>query len=73
MTINNRFSIGDFVYLKTDTDQLKRIIVGIKITPGSLVYFLEQGLDSSEHYEFELSEEKDQCIILGIDQDAINN
>lgn len=27
MTINNKFNIGDIVYLITDTDKLKRMVV----------------------------------------------
>lgn len=36
MIINCAFEIGDIVYLKTDPEQNKRIVVGIFIYPGGI-------------------------------------
>lgn len=59
MTINNKFSIGQFVYLTTDTDRLRRAVVGIKINPNNgLSYLLVCGEKDSWHYELEISDEK---------------
>lgn len=63
MTINNRFNIGQEVYLKTDPDQLKRIICQIAITPGAaLIYQLALASQNSWHYEIEISATEDQLL-----------
>lgn len=59
MVIENKYEIGDTVYLKTDADQLSRIIVGIKIfKQGEIMYELVSGTIQSSHYDFEISAEK---------------
>jgi len=59
MTINNLFEIGQFVWLKTDTDKLKRIVVSIQIHPnGALSYHLACGKEDEWHHEFEITNEK---------------
>ena len=63
MVINNTYDFNDLVYLKTDEDQKKRIVIGIKIVPsGEILYLLSCGTICSEHYEFEISVEKDVLI-----------
>lgn len=63
MIIENKHEIGDTVYLVTDEDQKKRIVVSIWVKPGNnILYELSQGNCSSYHYEFELSAEKDVLI-----------
>lgn len=59
MTIQTKYNIGDTVYLKTDSDQYKRIITGIWITPTGYSYQISKGIETSQHYEMELSAEKD--------------
>jgi hypothetical protein len=59
MTIKNKFELGQTVYLITDKEQEARIVTGIKIGPGDLIYQLACGKDLSEHYDFEISEEAD--------------
>lgn len=59
MVIDNKFDIGQIVYLKTDEDQLPRIITGLTIRGNNvLVYCLSSGTSESWHYDFEISEEK---------------
>lgn len=58
MTINNKFAIGDRVFLVTDQDQLPRIVSGITIRNGVLIYLLSQNVQETGHYEFEISDEK---------------
>lgn len=59
IVINNEYEIGDIVYLKTDQDQLPRIVNCIKVFKhGELNYELAQGTLVSLHYEFELQKEK---------------
>lgn len=60
MVIKNTFNLGDEVYLKTDTDQKKRLIVGLSINiNGSILYRLVCGTEDDYHYEQEISETKD--------------
>lgn len=53
------YEIGDTVYLKTDLDQLERIITEILIKPGCVVYLVVFETSASWHYDFELSLDKD--------------
>lgn len=63
MLINNKFNIGQTVYLKTDTDQLRRIVTAIKVCgDNSFFYELSCGRECSDHYDFEISEEVNQEI-----------
>lgn len=65
MVIDNKFNIGDMVYLVTDADQLPRVITNIEIRPGNcLVYRLCIGASMSNHYEFEISAEKETALHL---------
>ncbi len=58
MVIENEFSHGDFVYLKTDKEQYQRIVTSIICyKAGELVYNIRCGTTTSEHYEYELSKE----------------
>lgn len=60
MHIHNQFELGTIVYLKTEIEQLPRIITGIQIcADGGLLYKCCQGTDVDWHYEIELSESVD--------------
>lgn len=59
MIIKTKYDIGDIVYLKTDISQKERMITMVGITPGSHVYTLSCGDDSSDHYEIEITDTKD--------------
>jgi hypothetical protein len=51
---------GDIVYLKTDPDQLERIVTGKLLRPGGVtLYELCCGIGVSIHYDFEISEDID--------------
>lgn len=52
------YKIGDIVYLKTDKEQLERMIYGYTIFPTHIVYNLAQGQDTSGHFNFELTDHK---------------
>ena len=63
MVIDNKFNIGDSVYLKTDREQYERIITGMCLRVNGIVsYEVASGTLSTWHYEFELSNEKDILI-----------
>lgn len=65
MVIDNKFEIGQIVYVITDTDQLPRIVTSFEVTPGSiLVYRVYCGTVNSSHYDFELSHERNTVITL---------
>jgi len=57
MIINNEFEIGQSVYLKTDTQQLERIVCGICVSQKELLYELCLGSTVSKHYNFEITED----------------
>lgn len=59
MVIDNDFELKDTLYLKTDADQLPRILTGITVRPTGLMYELCQGVNVSTHYNFEIQREKD--------------
>jgi hypothetical protein len=62
MLIEPKYNIKDFVYLTTDTEQKKRIVVGILIQETRILYELASGDISSYHNDFEISKEKDVLI-----------
>ena len=57
MVINNIFNIGQIVYLKTDKDQIPRLVVRFSVTREAVLYVLAQGTGESTHYDIEISEE----------------
>lgn len=60
MIIENKFEIGETLYLVTDEEQNKRLCTAIVICPdNSLLYEVISGTSASKHYEFELSREPD--------------
>jgi len=59
MTIDNKFDLKQIVYLRTDKEQLPRIVARIQIGQLGLLYCLNQGITESWHYDFEMTEEKD--------------
>lgn len=65
MLVNSMYDWGDIVFLKTDIDQHQRIITGIKPTPaGNIIYSISCGTITSEHYDFELSVEKNVLVTV---------
>lgn len=64
IVVDNKFDIGDIVYLKTDKEQLPRVVFCILVFKNEVIYKLCQGTLVSEHYDFEISLEKDVLIEL---------
>jgi hypothetical protein len=59
MYIDNKYKLGDTVYLKTDEDQKPRIVVQITLAGnGSLFYMVACGEVQTTAYEMEMSTEK---------------
>ena len=59
MVIDNIVGIGDEVYLKTDSEQYCRIVTGLILSKTDIIYILSCGATTSEHYDFEITTEKD--------------
>ena len=71
MVVKFKVKLGEIVYLKTDDEQLPRIVTRISIIGGSMpdsiiTYEVSQGDQSSEHYESEIITNKDLKFKLGI-------
>jgi len=59
MVINTKYELGDIVYLKTDSDQLERIVTGFSIKLNSICYNLNQATTESWHWDFEITRDRD--------------
>jgi hypothetical protein len=55
LRIKNEFGITETVVLKTDPDQVMRIVTAIIITQGTLMYSLAYDSETSTHYGFEIA------------------
>lgn len=62
--IDLKFNIGDFVYMKTDVKQLKRIVTAIQIMESGIRYCLSCGEDEHYCYAIEISTERDPLISI---------
>lgn len=62
MLIENKYNIGDVVFLLTDVEQLNRIITGIIIRPNSILYYVSCGSTETLHYDLEIILEKNYAI-----------
>ena len=61
--IDNKYEIGDRVDLVSDPDQLLRVVTSFHVyKAGEIMYNVACGERHSEHYEFELSTEKDLTL-----------
>lgn len=59
MKIDNKFEIGQSVYLKTDIEQLERIVFAIYVQQSGLLYELALAERTSKHFDFEITAEVD--------------
>lgn len=57
MIIDTVFEIGETVYLKTDKEQLPRIVYSITVYKLGYFYELACGVNTSKHCDFEISSE----------------
>lgn len=65
IVVENEYDFGDIVYLKTDNEQLPRMITSIEVFKnGELLYKLACGTVTTPHYEYEISSQKDVVGIL---------
>lgn len=61
------YTFGDILYLKTDIEQLERILCKVTFYQTGIMYGLACGSVFSEHYDFEVSYKRDMVKGLGID------
>ncbi len=66
ITVKSEHQIGDIVYLRTDAEQSPHIVVGIVIISSGLMFDLKTGAKVSTHYDYEITKDKDQSMVLGI-------
>lgn len=62
MVINNKYELGQTVYLITDTEQLKRLVICIQVDVQGILYEVVCGTYISKHYDIELSAEENVTI-----------
>lgn len=63
MFIENKYNLGDIVYLITDEEQKKRLITSIKINPNGIIYELTQSTVAEWYYDMEFSSERDIIMV----------
>lgn len=56
MVIDNKYNFGDIVYLKTDKDQLPRMVVRLSVKQTEIQYCIANGINETWHLDIELSE-----------------
>ena len=56
MTIQNKFEIGQTVYLATDQDQSPKMVTAITVSHKGLQYTLSGQCMDSYHFDFEIAE-----------------
>ncbi|MDB0600318.1 hypothetical protein PL373_13200 [Tenacibaculum maritimum] len=66
--INIPFNIGQVVFLKTDDEQKKHFVTGIKIRQGGVVYSISHNGYEVDVFDFEISVKENVLIKLGIDE-----
>jgi hypothetical protein len=64
INIDNKFDFEQIVYLKTDREQLPRMVTKISITKVDIIYELSCGTLVSGHYGCEISEVINELITL---------
>lgn len=62
MVVDNKFEIGQTVYLRTDKDQLPRMLVQLNVGKTNIMYLLACGMDTSIHVAMEITGDKAECI-----------
>lgn len=58
MIVENKYEIGQIVYLVTDPEQVPRMVTQVIVSPTGVFYKLAQGTVDGDYYEIEISAEK---------------
>ena len=67
MTIDNEYNLGDIVFLRTDREQLPRLVTRIIVTQSGILYSLANSTTETTHYEFEIATEINVLIKMKYD------
>ncbi len=60
------FNLGQKVYIKTDEEQLQRMVTGLHLRPDhSIIYNISHETRETDHYGIELSAERDVLLATG--------
>jgi len=59
---DNKYNIGDTVYLVTDKEQLPRVVYCFLVYRQEIIYRLASGIVTSDHYDFEISDTKNILV-----------
>lgn len=59
-----KFNVGEFVFLKTDPDQLERQIVCVMDYGLLYQYILACGVEQTNHFEYEITTHRN--VLLGL-------
>lgn len=54
--LDNRFNIGEIVYLITDPKQYARMVVSFEVGEKDLLYYLSCGVETTKHFAHEISQ-----------------
>jgi len=60
--MNIKYKIGEIVFLKTDVEQLPRMVTGILLRATNYIYYLSNSTIETTHYEFEITMEINEII-----------
>lgn len=64
LILNPQFNIEEVVYLKHDPDRLPRIVTRYIVSKCSLIYEIAMGERVSTHYDFEITNDLKDCIVM---------
>jgi hypothetical protein len=64
MTFKPLYKIGEFVFLKSDPDQLERQVLSYVVYNTGFQYILCCGAEQSTHFEFEITTHRNVLLSL---------
>ena len=63
MKINNKYNIGDIVYIRTDIKQIPNIVIAITIYSDAYHTYKINSMDTcSDYRDYEISDEKNLAL-----------
>ena len=62
MRIKTEYEFGETVFLKTDPDQMPRMVTAVQVNPYGTLYGLVMETQTSWHYEMEISRKRDVIL-----------
>lgn len=62
--MNTKYNIGNIVFLKTDNEQVPRMITGILTRPYGNLFYLSNSTIETTHFEVEFTSDINELIKL---------